>query len=689
MFNGLSEALPHLFSLQAIVLVLIGLTIGTAAAILPGVSASTMMVLLLPLTFTMDKYQAFMFLVSLMGSAGFAGSMTSILINVPGDGINAATCLDGYPLARQGKAGVAIGASATSSGLGMIFGMGVLILTLPIIGQVILAFGPPEFFALSILGISLIGAISTRSPIKGMIAGLLGMMMGFIGDNQIVGGTRYTFGQLELSDGLALGPALIGLFALPELYDLLRSNQTISQSGITVKGGVWEGIMEVLRRPALFFRSSMLGTVMGLMPGVGQSVASWVSYYMAVGMSKDPESFGRGNIDGVIAPEATIDAKEAASLLPVLVFGLPGGVTTVILLSAFQIHGVVPGQPLLRDEMPLVWTMILTMLVCSVSTSILGFMFAAPMVRITLVPVAILVPVIYVLGLTGSFADQGKLYGVLLAVAFGILGIVMAEFDYGRAPLLLGMVLAPLAEKNWVQAVQLNRGSYEFLLRPITLGLLLVTAIAIAYPIVRRWRASRREPSEVTGQAAAGQPDESVTEAAFEAPAVIAPAGAPVDHKHAGASLGELVFVVALLLVTIVFIRQAFGFSPAARQMPLMVEIPMLGLLLWHGYLLARVWLRHRAAHSGVAAPAAEADGMRSVWVVLGWLLLLPALMLVVGIVPAGLIYTVALGLFFARAELSRSRTIWAVSTAVVMSGLIYYVFELILGVRLYPGILG
>src|SRR5688572_9774106 len=295
MFEGAATAFGLVIAPKALLLLAFATAIGSAAAILPGISPPTMMALLLPITFGMEKYEAFMFLVALMAASGFAGSMTSILLNVPGDGINAATCLDGFPLARQGKAGVAIGASATASGLGALFGLILLVASLPFIRNLILAFSPPEFFALSIAGIALIATVSTQAPLKGLIAGLLGMVFGFVGVNMVVGGTSYTFGLLELQDGIELVPALIGLFALPELFQLLRKDESVSQQGFAVRGGVWQGILEVFRRPLLFFRSAAIGTLLGLIPGVGATVASWVSYFAAVNGSKDPSSFGKGN----------------------------------------------------------------------------------------------------------------------------------------------------------------------------------------------------------------------------------------------------------------------------------------------------------------------------------------------------------------------------------------------------------
>ena len=319
MFEGIGEGLGDLMTGSGLAAVLVGTLIGTVVALIPGIGTTMAMALILPVTFGMDRVDAMILLVAVMGASGFAGSITAILFNVPGTAVNAATCLDGYPLARQGKAGVAIGASSAASGLGALFGIAVLIVALPIVRSVVLVFGPPEFFAFTVMGVAMIASVSAQSPLKGAISGLLGMALGMVGTSLLTPFPRYTFDVLQLADGFRLVPALIGLFAIPELYDLAQRGRTISEF-TPVKGGVWQGVREVLKRPLLLLRSSVLGTGIGILPGVGAAVATWVAYFAAVRWSKDPDSFGKGNIEGVIAPEAAIDAKEGGSLLTVLAF---------------------------------------------------------------------------------------------------------------------------------------------------------------------------------------------------------------------------------------------------------------------------------------------------------------------------------------------------------------------------------
>jgi putative tricarboxylic transport membrane protein len=675
MFDGAADALGYVFTVKGLLLLTVATAIGSAAAILPGVSPVTMMALLLPLTFSMDRYETFMFLVALMAAGGFAGSMTSILLNVPGDGINAATCLDGYPLARQGKAGVAIGASATASGLGALFGLILLVISLPFIRDLILRFSPPEFFALSLAGVALIATVSTQAPLKGLIAGLLGMVFGFIGVNMVVGGTRYTFGLLELQDGIQLVPALIGLFALPELFQLLRQDKAVSEEGYTVEGGVWQGVMAVLTRPALFFRSAAIGTLLGLVPGVGQTVASWVSYFAAMNSSKHPESFGKGNIEGVIAPEATIDAKEGASMMPVLALGLPAGVSTAVLLSAFQIKGIFPGQRLFQNDMALIWVMIFGMVFSNLTTSALGLAFSNPMVKLTLVPSVVMTPIIMVLGAVGSYADQNSLFGITLMMLFGLLGKVMVDLGYPRPPFLVGMILLPLTEQNFHTSLLMNRGGYEFLLRPLTLGIIVITLLALGYSTVRQ--VQRRRALRATSSSAS-----------LSGPLAIDASNLLLSDDEElvrPPALVDVLFPLALLVLTVVLLIQANDFPSRAQMFPRIVMIPLIGLLLWQFVGAGREWAQ--AGRPLRPAPSAGEQGVHSGWWICIWLLALPLLIWLLGVVVGVGAYTTLFLVSFDRRRPSLVYLFWAVLGGGVMAVLTEFTFVRWLGLTFHKGI--
>lgn len=680
MFDGSLEALQILADPRFLLIVVAATTIGTIAAILPGISPGTMMALLIPATFGMDKYSAFGFLVALMAAGGFAGSMTSILLNVPGDGINAATTLDGFPMARQGKAGVAIAAAATASAIGAVFGAVVLILSIPVMRQVILAFGPPEFFALAIAGVALIATVSTRSPLKGLTAGLLGMALGFIGINYTVGGTRFTMGMLELEDGIRLVPALIGLFAIPELYNLIKRNETVSHSGEAVKGGVMKGVREVLRRPGLVLRSSVIGTFIGIMPGVGGSVASWVAYFAAQNSSKDPDSFGKGNIEGVIAPEASMNAKEGGSMVSVLALGLPASVSTAILITAFQIHGVYPGAQLFAREMTLVWVMILALVFANITTSILGLVFANQMVKITLVPAVVIAPIIFALGAIGSFADQRSLFGLFLMLAFGTLGIVMGRYGFPRPPLLVGMILLSLAETNFYRATQISRGELTWLTHPLVLIIFALIILAILLPAVRSMLKQRNANAAKMlgsdGDEESGE-DELINERTWLP--------------------GQLVFTGSLFLVESMMFVATFSFTHDARIFPQIVLAPLIFLTGFLTLATLRAVIRASSEPGSRMPPMGalpwQAGFIRSLreerpdWWVFGWLLVLIACVWAFGVLVGSSLYiALFIVLFIPRVPTVRTLVI-AAALSVGMYTLCHLAFEVALGVRFYGGL--
>ena len=673
---GMDTALGYLLTPEGIALFFIALFLGTASAILPGISGATVIALFLPLSFVLDKYTAFMFLSVLVGTGGFAGSMTSILLNVPGDTVNAATCLDGHPLAKQGKAGVAIGASATASVFGSVFGLAAVVLGLPLLSSLFLVMGPPEFFALSVGAIVLIATVFTGEPLKGLVAGMMGTLLGFIGTDLTTGLSRYTFGRVELIDGFTFVPALIGLFAIPEMFDLMTSNSTVSGKHAAIEN-VWRGAIETVRRPRLLVQSSLIGVVTGLIPGVGQNLASWLSYFVAARTSKEPETFGKGNIDGVIAPEATIDVKEAASMMALFVFGIPAGFYNAIFLAEFTIFGIIPGQPLLLNEQPLIWVIIGTIFITSVATSLMGYVFAGPMVAITMVPIALLMPVIYVFGVVGSTVDQGSLFAVIMVVAFGFLGIVMSKLGYPRAPLLIGLILVPFAERNFQLSVQLSRGTYDFLTRPITMGILGVALLAIVIPIVAALRRRRRKAT-----ARAATMADVATMSLGDAFEIAEGAGDEVVEadRRPRLALAQAAFALFLLAWDLLFLIDTLFREKRLWELPLVAQAAIALTLVYLVYANGRRWLRTRRPGDLSIRPSLPT--LRSV----GWLLAYPVLFASLGTVTASTLFTFGFVTGFAPSELSRTRVIVAFALAAFVFALIYGAFLRWLHIPLWEG---
>lgn len=688
MFDGLPAAVQIISEPETLLILLAGTVFGFIVAILPGISGVNAMALLLPVTFGMSYYQAMAFLVGIMAAGGFGGSITSILLNVPGDGTNAATTLDGYPMSRQGKAGQAIGASATASALGALFGVIVLIASLPIIRRVILSFGPAEMFAMSIAGIALIATVSKGNMIRGLIAGLVGMSVGLIGMNLPLGGTRFTFDTRVLYDGVPLIPAVIGFFAIPEIYKLLVTNRPISESGQIVKGGVLEGAREVLRRPGLLIRSSFIGTAIGFLPGVGGSVAPWIAYFAAKNASKHPETFGTGEIEGVIAPEASNDSKDGGALMPLLALGIPGSLTTALLLSAFLLHGVTPGQRLFQNDMALIWVMIISIVIANFTTSAAGMAFSNVLIKLTLIPATLIAPIVLSLAMVGGYASVARFDGMLFTLGAGLLGIVMVKGDFPRPPLLVGFILLPIVERNFHQALQINRGSYVFLLRPITLTILVVTAFGILFPLVRaRLRSSsgRRQTVSVgQGTVVSGSHGASVGTSP-------APVGAPTDGRGAvgpvpaGATpLAMAAFSVIGLALAALFFVMMQGYDDRQQMLPALLLPPLAILSLFQ---LMRLLAALRLDPT-IFRPRVDPDQVQTDRVAITWFIALPMLIYILGVIPAIVIFIPLLRIFFYGQRPTLRSALDGGLAAACTAFIVWLLFVRVLDLRLYAGIL-
>ncbi|MPY99401.1 MAG: hypothetical protein GEU97_15635 [Actinophytocola sp.] len=688
MFTGVGEALGIITTPQGLLILTAGALVGLVFAVIPGIAGVNAMAILLPFTFVMDQAQAMVFLVAIMASGGFAGSITSILLNVPGEPVNAATTLDGYPMSRQGKAGVAIAASATASALGSLIGLLLLIASIPILRELVLFFGPPELFAFAVAGIALIGSATGGSQFKGLIAGACGMLLGAIGYNTITGEVRYTGGALELYDGVPLIAAVVGLFAVPELYKLMRADESVARTGALVSGGVGTGIREVLRRPGLLTRSSVIGTGLGMIPGVGGSIASWIAYFAGRRTSRSPETFGKGNIEGVIAPDSTLTAKEGGSMMPVLALGLPGSLSTAILLSAFLLHGVTPGQRMFDQHMDLVWAMIITMALVNLLISGVGLLITNQLVKITLVPARTLAPVVLVLVLLGAYVERQAFASILIALAFGLLGIAMTRLDYPRAALLVGMILFPIAEDNFHLSLRIFRGSYEFLLRPITFAVLLIVAIAIVVPYA--WRHWMRPRMRARQRVPAGDVPTTATGVGG-----IGEAGEHLDSLPDTLAAGTVAVGGAVLVVA------SFGYSPDARFFPLIVLTVIIALAAWlTGSGIRDLTRRPRPPRPG-RTPEAEEEHSESggnpgcplqrrtetsVVATFAWILALPVLMWTLGAVVAIFVYTALFMLGYRPRRPRLGEVATSLVIAAILTGVAAFGFQDLLGIQLPAG---
>jgi TctA family transporter len=484
-------------SWNSVSLMLVGIAVGFAVGILPGLGGPVTLALMLPFVFTMEGVEAFAFLLGMSAVTATTGDITSILFGVPGEAITASTIVDGHPMAKKGEAGRALGAALMSSLVGAIFGAFCLALAIPIVRPLVLSVTSPEFFMLTLLGVTFLATLSGDAVVKGLAAAAIGLQLATVGLDPISGIERFTFGTLYLWDGVRLVPATLGLFAIPELIDLGVKGTSIAEAKIGKLGGVLQGVKDTFRHWKLVLRCSAIGAYIGVIPGMGGAVSQWVAYAHAVQTSPNKERFGKGAVEGVLGPGAANNSTLGGALVPTLAFGVPGSVSTAILLGAFIIQGLVPGPPMLQPEsqggsLPLTFSFVWILVLSNIITVTICFLFLNPLAKITQVRGSLVIPFILLLIYLGGFAENNAFQDLLVVLFFGALGWVMVELDWSRPPLLLGLVLGPLAENNLFLATD-NYGS-AWLWFPSVLFLFVVILAGTLYPIVKAWRGNRNKP---------------------------------------------------------------------------------------------------------------------------------------------------------------------------------------------------
>jgi len=480
MLQEIISGLLSIFDPMILLLIFGGVIFGLVFGLLPGLGGLTVLALLMPLCFKMEPVSGLALLMAAYSVIYQGGSITAILLNIPGTGPNAATLLDGFPMTQQGRSGRAIGIAETASALGGIFGAIVLALIIPGIRPVVMAFGSPECFMLVFMGLCFIAILATASPIKGLIAGGLGLIISFIGYHGVTAITRFTFGNLYLYDGIRLISLALGIFAIPEAINLMTTGGTIAKVKgpvTTTTSDVIEGMKDVFRHWWLFLRSSAIGTLVGIVPGVGGDVSVFVAYGQAKQTSKHPERFGTGCVEGVIAPESANNAKEGGSLVPTLAFGIPGSAGMALLLGALLILGLVPGPSFLKEHLDLTFTMVGTIVLSCITASTICLLLAPKLAKIAYVPGHILAPIILVLVTLGAYAVANDMRDVFSAFVFGGLGYAMAKYDYSRPALFLGYILGVLAERYL--HISLEAFGWRFILQPVSLVLLIIIILTL------------------------------------------------------------------------------------------------------------------------------------------------------------------------------------------------------------------
>jgi len=481
-----------------------GVLIGVLAGALPGFGGSNTLILLLPLTLFLDADAAILFAVGLFVGVRFGGAIPAVLINVPGTASGAVTAFEGYPLYQQGRANFALGVALLASVVGSFASGLIALVSAPWIAVVALKFSAPEIFALAIFSIVMVGQVSCDDPLKGWLSGAAGLLIGSVGVDPMWGIERGTFGRPELYDGVPVIPALVGLYGLAEvLYRIERNQETELVSSRyqrqTLKARIDEvrqGWWFVLRRPIDLLRSTGIGSFVGLLPGVGANLASFLSYQQASMFARDQADrklFGQGNARGIIGSEAADNASASGALVPMMTLGIPGSASTAVLLLMMTLHGVHVGPAIFVDTPVLAYAILGAIPLAAICLLVIGCASIFLMTRIVLIPMGILAPAITVFALAGAFAARHLLFDLYLALAFGLIGYVMRKEGYPYQVLLIGIILAPVAETNFFIGLRQGFGSpLIFVERPLAAAIWVVMLISIAFLTLRRRRDRER-----------------------------------------------------------------------------------------------------------------------------------------------------------------------------------------------------
>lgn len=484
--GDLLNGLINIMQVDILVVLILGVLGGIAIGSLPGLTATMGVALMLPVTFGMDPVVGILLLIGIYFGSVYGGSLTAILINTPGTPASAATALDGYAMTQKGFAHKALTVSTISSTIGGIISVIVLILVAPQLAEFALRFSAPETFALAVFGIAIISSIAGKSLVKGLIAGLIGLLIATIGLDPIGGFPRFTFGNMNLTGGVSFIPVMIGLFAAAEAFRTMeelfsKQNLKVSVEKIKLKWVEFKSIIITI------LRSAGIGTFIGMIPGAGGDITAFVAYNEARRFSKNKDEFGEGSIKGVAAPEAANNSVTGGAMIPLLTLGIPGDAVTAVLLGALMVQGLQPGPMLFENNGPLVYSLFVGMLLANVLLLIFGLFGIRLFTKILLIPKAILSPIILVLCVVGSYSLGNSYYDVIVMIVSGIVGYFMIRNGFPAPPLILGLILGPIMESNFRRSIVMSQGDLSiFYTRPITVVLLTVAVATLFSPLLSK-----------------------------------------------------------------------------------------------------------------------------------------------------------------------------------------------------------
>jgi putative tricarboxylic transport membrane protein len=477
--------------------VFVGVLLGMVVGILPGLGPVATIAILLPLTYSIPPESAIIMLAGIYYGSAYGGTITSVLLRLPGEAATVVAAFDGYPMARQGRAGPALGIAAIGSFIGGVIGVAGLTFLAPVLAGFALNFGPPEYAALAVLGILLVAYIGSQSVTRSVISAAFGLLLATIGEDPVTGSSRLTFGITDLLGGLDIVPIAMGLFGIGEILHNLeqQARGTLATSRVS---NIWPSMRDWIQSRGAILRGSVVGFFIGILPGAGATIASLTSYALEKRRSREPERFGKGAIEGVAGPETSNNAAATSSFVPLLTLGIPGSATTAILYGALLLQNITPGPLLVSQNPEIFWGVITSMIVGNLMLLVLNIPLIGLFIQVLRVRLSILAPLVVVVTMIGSFSLNNSVFDIWLVLAFGALGYMMKKYGFEPAPLVLAFVLGPILETAFRQSMLISDGSLGiFVTRPISGLLLAVMLVIVARAILQLVRKRTRRGQSV------------------------------------------------------------------------------------------------------------------------------------------------------------------------------------------------